>query len=267
VTRLSIVTGTRGRAATLAARALPSVRAQTVEVEWVVVSDGDASVRDVLEGVRCVYEEITHEADGFGLCRARSRGLELASGDLVAYLDDDNALDPGYAAAVVALCERDRDVRYGMASQRRRRDVVADGAVVRRGQDFRSPPVGTDAAALVRGEAIVDSNGFFHARAGAPRWDPAFRALCDYEYLLRCAGLWGLDSFGLVGEPLVEYVQTSEGVIGQSTHRDWAMELRRIWERRAEYPVLAELQAEEQLRVRTDELAARADARLPAFER
>ena len=69
------------------------------------------------------------------------------------------------------------------------------------------------------------SNGFVHHRENAPRWNPDYRVFADYEFFLRCLWQWGRDGFRLHEAVLVNYVQRSDGVIGQSGYGEWAREL------------------------------------------
>jgi glycosyltransferase involved in cell wall biosynthesis len=114
--KISVITPTWQRHQLLLERCIPSVAAQTVEVEHVVVSDGpDLELRDLLAGLDVVYAEVAEHADdpcNYG-ARARNRGLEVATGDLIAYLDDDNAFRPQHVERLAAaLTESGRDFAY-----------------------------------------------------------------------------------------------------------------------------------------------------------
>lgn len=115
--KVSVITPTWQRQQLLLSRCIPSVAAQTVLVEHVVVSDGpDPGLRDLLANLDVVYAEVAEHADdpcNYG-ARARNRGLEVATGDLVAYLDDDNAFRPEHIERLAAALEQnpDRDFAY-----------------------------------------------------------------------------------------------------------------------------------------------------------
>lgn len=94
---VSVITPTWQRHQVLVDRCISSVAAQTVKVEHVVVSDGpDPVLRELLAGMDVVYAEVDqHHDDPIKVgARARNRGLEVATGDLIAYLDDDNSFRP-----------------------------------------------------------------------------------------------------------------------------------------------------------------------------
>lgn len=105
MTTISVISPTWRRHDLLLNRCVPSVAAQTVTVEHVVVSDGpDPVLRELLADVDVVYAEVAEHADdpcNYG-ARARNRGLEVATGDLIAYLDDDNAFRPEHVARLAA---------------------------------------------------------------------------------------------------------------------------------------------------------------------
>jgi hypothetical protein len=71
--------------------------------------------------------------------------------------------------------------------------------------------------------------GFAHYRHDAGRWNPNYRVFADYEFFLQCVSLWGCSRFKLNPEVLVNYVQSSEGIIGQSSYKDWVTELTSIY--------------------------------------
>ena len=115
--KLSVVTPTWERHDLLIERCIPSVAAQTLHVEHVVVSDGpDPVLRERLAGMDVVYAEVDqHYDDPIKVgARARNRGLEVASGDLIAYLDDDNDFRPHHMLVLATALDvhQDRDFAY-----------------------------------------------------------------------------------------------------------------------------------------------------------
>ena len=218
----------------LRAIALPSILNQCdPNFEWVVVNDGqDSDTRDLITGLSAfctvTYLEMPHPPEGFGLCHARNLGLNGSSGNLIAYLDDDNAIAPQFVAQTKRFMGESPSIRCSMAQQWRRRDVVQDGLVVKSGKPFISPIAGCSIEALISQQALFDSNGFVHYRQDSPLWNPCFKVFADYAFFLSCLGHWGRKSFKLQETLLVHYVQRSDGVIGRSGYGEWAIELERI---------------------------------------
>ncbi len=128
---ISVVTPTWQRHDVLIDRCIPSVAAQAVPVEHVVVSDGpDPVLRHLLAGTGVVYAEVSEHFDdpvNVG-ARARNRGLEVASGDLIAYLDDDNAFLPHHVQTLAAALEAnpDRDFAYSQMYRHGLGDIIGD---------------------------------------------------------------------------------------------------------------------------------------------
>lgn len=116
---ITVITPTWQRHQLLFERCIPSVYGQSAAaVEHVIVSDGpDRALADLLAkdlwrrplGTRpLVVDQLAEHIDGiidYG-SRARNRGLELATGDYIAYLDDDNAYRPKHLQRLAALLER-----------------------------------------------------------------------------------------------------------------------------------------------------------------
>jgi glycosyltransferase involved in cell wall biosynthesis len=232
----------------LKANALPSILHQTdQDFEWVIVNDGADPLTSELVGkiqslCSVKYLEMEHPVEGFGLAHARNLGLQRASGDIVCYLDDDNSLYPGYIAAVKAFFRSalpsNSQVAFAMVQQSRRRNVYQDGLLIRQGKAFTSPTSGTSLDDLVLHRQLFDSNGFTHLRHNAPSWNPGHRIFVDYEYFLRCIGCWGANSFRILESVLVEYVQSSEGIIGRSNYGDWAEEIDQLCAHANLYPLI-----------------------------
>lgn len=103
--RVSVITPTWQRHELLLRRCIPSVQAQDYPpfgLEHVVVSDGpDPQLADLVYGQVDVFHELPTRDAGAGYgSRARLKGLELATGDLIAYLDDDDAYRPQHCAVL-----------------------------------------------------------------------------------------------------------------------------------------------------------------------
>lgn len=112
---VSIVLPTRDRAALLS-RAIASVHAQTYP-HWELLVVDDGSVDDtpaLLAGVGDPRVRALR-AGGAGVCAARNVALSHVRGEIVAYLDDDNLMHPGWLKAVVWGFEQrpDAEVLYG----------------------------------------------------------------------------------------------------------------------------------------------------------
>ncbi len=233
--KLSIITATYNRPEKLSAISLPSLMNQTDrDFEWVVINDGaNPQTKEIIRSLEAdfpiVYLEIAHPNSGFGLCHARNLGIETATGEMISYLDDDNSLQAEFIASTRQFFQANPQTRYSMASMNRRRDVTRDGFTIRNGIEFLCPShPDCSLEELINQTQIFDSNGFTHYRNNCPSWNPDFRVFADYEYLLQCTNSWQRNTFKLQPQVLVNYIQSSEGIIGSSTYDQWAEEISQI---------------------------------------
>ncbi len=93
---VSVVTATWQRNDVLLGRCVPSVLVQDWPHEHIIVSDGpDEHLADFAWPSSVRYEQLpVHEPGRHWGHLARARALELACGDFIAYLDDDDAWEP-----------------------------------------------------------------------------------------------------------------------------------------------------------------------------
>jgi hypothetical protein len=93
--------------------------------------------------------------------------------------------------------------------------------------------------------------------------------MSDYEYLLQCYSLWGKGSMAILPEELVLYVQTNEGIIGQSRYKDWVREFEYLWNNRSNYSIFQSFNPENWMPIKIKEFKQKADANvdLPGFPR
>lgn len=106
---VSVITPTWQRHKLLLNHCIPSVQAQTyTNVEHIVVSDGpDPQLRELLpDSVR--YAELDHwDPEVRWGVRARLLGIEMARGQIIAYLDDDNMFRPDHLTVLVQALRGD----------------------------------------------------------------------------------------------------------------------------------------------------------------
>ena len=153
---VSVITPTWQRHEKLLNRCVPSVQAQTwPAVEHVVVSDGpDPDLAAQIGGhVKTFAELDTHVGAQWGHY-ARLRGIELAEGEIIAYLDDDNAYRPHHLEAVVTtMLAEGADFAYGIAL------MQGNGQPYPVGQD--PPSYGQiDTSVIVHRRSLLDVAGW-----------------------------------------------------------------------------------------------------------
>lgn len=115
---VTVITSAYRRPNLLLDRCIPSVQAQTYgNVEHVIVHDGPMpglgeQVRARLDAMDEQHVHVTYDelpdwvpVANSGV-RARLRGLELARGELIAYLDDDDAFRPEHCALLALALEQ-----------------------------------------------------------------------------------------------------------------------------------------------------------------
>ncbi len=115
---LSVLIPTKNRPADLLT-CLRSVVTQEPHPQEIVIVDQSAtsSLADVAgmvkpHGIRLRYE---HAPQLLGLTHARNRAVDLSTGDVVLFIDDDVELAPGYLREILRLFEADRQRRIGGA--------------------------------------------------------------------------------------------------------------------------------------------------------
>lgn len=163
-------------------RALESVRTQTyTNWECIVIDDGsDDGTADVIQRYlgddRFTLERVPH----VGAPAARNRGLELARGSIITYLDSDNTMHPTHLARVVDNLAPDADTEWMYTGQ-----LIVDERTgttsVRR--DRRSVDV------LIDGN-FIDLNTVAHRRSVVEKvgaFDAALLRLSDWDFVLRLA--------------------------------------------------------------------------------
>jgi predicted AlkP superfamily phosphohydrolase/phosphomutase len=181
---VSVVMPTRNRRALLGP-AIASVVAQSY-ARWELVVIDDGSTDDTaafLAGLDDPRIRVL-QTDGAGACAARNRGIAAASGDVVAYLDDDNRFDPHWIKAVVATFEARPDARCCYGAR-----VIDDEGRLDGGAASGRPWIHYAKwdAESVKLYNLVDMNVIAHRR-GTARFDESLAYHGDWDLLLQLAG-------------------------------------------------------------------------------
>jgi predicted AlkP superfamily phosphohydrolase/phosphomutase len=185
--RVSIIIPTWNRASQVLHAVESALRQTWHNVEVIVVDDAsdDDSV-DVLRAVsddRLVLLDSTRRA---GAAAARNRGLEVATGDYVTYLDSDNIMQPLWARAVVwAFQEKPANLwLYGARAaddESRHVDRVPGGLPWIELEPW-------DHVELTK-RPFIDTGVMAHRRAVGARFDEELITMQDYDFSLRLAKL------------------------------------------------------------------------------
>ncbi len=181
---ISVVIPTRERA-DLLARAIASVIAQSYR-HWELVVCSDESDPAPTAAAVAAFDDarIVHVlGDGGSSGAARNRGLDRASGELIAYLDDDNRMHPNWLTSVAWAFEQrpEAEVLYGA--------IVIDDTARHHGHGGHEMPSAWledyDADAVLESN-VADTSAIAH-RAGLKRarWDETLRTMGDWDFLLR----------------------------------------------------------------------------------
>jgi glycosyltransferase involved in cell wall biosynthesis len=205
---VSVVITTYNRPAYLR-KAIESVREQTYDpIELVVVDDHSTEpAAPIVEqadlttfhSVQCIRHEQNHGANA-----ARNTGVQAASGEYIAFLDDDDRWDPEKIAKQVAAFERDTDA--GLVYTGAKKFFDSENSAHDSTVEVDIPPrvtgdmtkallcrnvVGTLSAVMVRGDI-----------ARAVPFDERFPSWADLEWYINVS----LEAaFVRIPEPLVEY--------------------------------------------------------------
>jgi glycosyltransferase involved in cell wall biosynthesis len=186
---------------TLLRQAVESALAQTFDgIEVIVVEDGSDIAATALRG--CDGRVRYHRQEHRGVSAARNTGVRLASGEWLAFLDDDDLWDPRKLERQLALASRQPDVAMIHTDHL----LLVDGELrpgprpLPRGQ----VPSGSVSQPLFLGNFVVHSSVLLR-RAVFERlggFNPRFSIAADYDLWLRVSSQ---NRIAFLDEPLTIY--------------------------------------------------------------
>lgn len=269
--QLSIITATHNRPEQFQNNCLPSLLAQSNQnFEWIIINDGACSrTKEIIQQQQyecsIIYLETTHQ----GLIHARNKGLSVASTPLISFLDDDNSLKPTFIEDVLHFFEKNPAIKMCNPIRKQRRDIYKNGLCIKTGKEFFRPALDASNIDFVQNNAKAwfDSNGFVHRKNEQIQFNPNTLIMSDYEYLLQCFSLWGLDSLAILPKELIHYVQTNNGIIGQSNFKEWLKEFEFIYQNKKAYNIFNTVSPEPWLvqEIEALKLKVKQNKKLPGF--
>lgn len=194
------------------AQALESALGQDgVELEVIVVDEG--STDDTPRSLQNLVDprvDVVRNEEPTGVAAARNAGLERASGDWVAFLDDDDLWAPGKARAQLAVAGDDTafvssamvGVNAALAITKLIRPPAPELLPRRL---FETNPIGSPSCVMARTRLLHEAEGF----------DERLSALADWDLWLR---LVPLGTTATTLEPVVAYREHSRNMMSALAH-------------------------------------------------
>ncbi len=168
---------------TVIAEAIASVLRQSYgRFELIVVDDGstDGTVSAALPHAADPRVRVERCPERRGVSAARNRGIALAKGALIAYLDSDNTWLPDYLGAMVGAFLQSPEIEAAYSGQYICRSEEPEPVAVRFGSYNKS---------LLRNHNYIDLNCFMHRSSALERAGGGFcetlTRLVDWELILR----------------------------------------------------------------------------------
>lgn len=219
-TTVSVVLPTRNRA-DLLPRAVQSVlRQANVQVELIVVDDGSTDhTAAVLAGIDDP-RLVVLQGGGTGAAAARNLAIGRATGEVIAFADDDNIMAPGWLAAAAGHLRTHESTAAVYGAQIREPEDDGDITLL-----YRVPFSRDD---MLLGPFIDLGATAFRAGTGELHFDESLTALIDWDMLIRVTAQSRLDAI-----PVLASLYTTSAPNRISTRPDKADALQTVQARAA----------------------------------
>lgn len=152
------------------AEALESILSQTYRhIEIIVVNDGSRDRSDeIIKGFGSQLKYVWQENQG--TAAARNRGIKIATGDFLAFLDQDDLWSPNKLTRQLAafVCEPDLDIVFGHMQQFHSPDL--DRSLKHKLHCPRDPIPGVLTSAVLITKVAFFKVGLFEQRWGIGEW-------------------------------------------------------------------------------------------------
>ncbi|RLC38340.1 hypothetical protein DRH27_02470 [Candidatus Falkowbacteria bacterium] len=242
IPKFTIITPTYNRAYILW-RAIQSVLAQTYPFfEHIIVDDASSDDTEKLvkqfSDPRIKYFKLDKNS---GPSAARNFALEKAKGDLVAYLDSDNAWYPEYLEAMDKAFAQNREKVIVYCKKNYRLTLVnEDGQEERIRDELTGHKKYFDLKRLWHRRIIIDTNSMCHKKKEIIKlggWDESIGFWEDWELTLRISKEYP-KGFLYLNRTLLDYEQKIDLSKAEETFKIWERAEAKIFKKHDGYPLI-----------------------------
>jgi len=233
--KFSIVTPTYNRAYILGT-AIQSVIAQTY-ADWELIIVDDGSSDDTEKLVYNFHDDrikYFHQINK-GPSAARNHGLEMASGDWIAYIDSDNELLSNYLGVMEDVIRKNPQSLYALPKGNRTLELYRENKLVEKIDDSSDFPDELTPRDIAWRKIHFDINGFMHHKKiveDGIRFDETMDSLEDWDFALTICEKYP-DRFLYVPVKLFNYHQRfgTDGLVSNASYGKWAQSFETIYQK------------------------------------
>lgn len=240
--KFSVITATRNRCYVLW-RAIQSVLNQTYPFfELLIIDDASSDETEKLvkqfSDPRVKYYKLDKNIGG---AAARNFGLKKASGELIAYLDDDNAWYSEFLESMEKAFRENKDKILVFCKKNYRLTLIdGDGKEIRVRDELTGHKKYFDLRRLWQRRIMIDTNSMCHKRKeiiASGGWDEKLKFWEDWELTLRISKKYP-DGFLYINRALLDYEQKIDLKDAEATFRMWEREEKKIFNKHKGHPLL-----------------------------
>jgi glycosyltransferase involved in cell wall biosynthesis len=213
--------------------------------ELLVIDDGSTdNTKGIVESfgdsrIRYTYQENQRQA------AARNRGLEVAEGKWITFLDSDDEFFPPFLERALQALEADSSKLCLIPKGKKTHELWENGMLVE-SKEVDAFPDQTDNVIkdIFMRKFVFSMDGFMHAssiRDEGIRFDPTFRGMEDWDYAMTI-GEQHPDAFVYIHEPLYVYHQRfgKDGLVSNTTYAQFADTFEQMYQKHKDDTLMME---------------------------
>lgn len=161
-----------------------------------------------------------------GQAAARNKGLEMAQGKWITYLDSDNEFLPNYLAIMTKTFKKHKKILYILPKANRTLELYKGKKLIKAIDDSIDFPVSLTVKDIFLRKLHFDLNGFIHSvkiRNEGIKFDENIPAMEDWDFVMKIGEKYP-KSFLYLPIILYNYHQRygGDGVVSNTSYKQWA---------------------------------------------
>lgn len=239
---VSIITPTYNRAYIIGSTIRSVLDQDYINWEHIIVDDGSTDdTRQISLSFNEPRIKYVNQKNK-GPAAARNRGLEIAEGEWIAYLDSDNELFVNYLKVMMDKISRADSAVFAIPRSKRTLELYQNGKMIEYIDDSADFPDELTTSDLGLRTHHFDINGFIHSRAvieAGIKYDESMRSFEDWEFALQIGERFP-KGFVYVKDTLLNYHQRygTDGLVSNASYDDWAKLFEYIYQKHKDDRIL-----------------------------